>query len=183
MQNPIVRWLKSLTKPVPTPFLLVDTIIMELSRNLKIESVGRLQPTPARCLDAASPVGQAVEELKTYRVGCILVTDAGKLVGIFTERDLLTKVLAPGVKLSTPIRECMVPNPVTVSPNEPVRVAIHRMQEGGYRHLPVVDDDHRPTGILSAKRIIRYIVEHFPATVYNHPPEPANNLPSAPEGA
>ena len=51
-----------------------------------------------------------------------------------------------------------------------MRAALSKMQRGGYRHLPVVDERGRPVGILSAKHIIRYIVEHFPAVVYNHPP-------------
>lgn len=156
---------------------------MELSRNLKIESVGRLQPTPPREIDAGRTVGEAVEELRQHRVGCVLVTDGGLLVGIFTERDLLTKVLAAGVRLDAPLKQCMTPNPVTVSPRDPIRVAIQRMQDGGYRHLPVVDDENRPVGVLSAKRIVRYLVEHFPATVYNHPPDPNNNVPDTPEGA
>jgi predicted transcriptional regulator len=57
------------------------------------------------------------------------------------------------------------------------------MQAGGYRHLPVVDENRRPVGMLSAKRIVSYLVEHFPATVFNLPPDPDNNHPSEPEGA
>ena len=57
------------------------------------------------------------------------------------------------------------------------------MEEGGYRHLPVVVDD-RPVGILSVKRIVHYLVEHFPATVYNLPPDaPTLNHPPKREGA
>jgi CBS domain-containing protein len=56
------------------------------------------------------------------------------------------------------------------------------MEEGGYRHLPVVDERERPVGILSVKRIIRYLVEHFPTTVYNLPPDP-QAVPKNPEGA
>ncbi len=45
------------------------------------------------------------------------------------------------------------------------------MQHGGYRHLPVVDENNRPTGVLSVKRIIHYLAEHYPTAVYNLPPE------------
>ncbi|MBY0458338.1 MAG: CBS domain-containing protein, partial [Gemmataceae bacterium] len=60
--------------------------------------------------------------------------------------------------------------------------AVERMQKGGYRHVPVVDEDNRPVGVLSAKRIVHYLVEHFPATVYNLPPDP-DRVPDTAEGA
>ena len=156
---------------------------MELSRNLKIDSVARLQPTPPRQADAGGPVAAAVDALREHRVGCVLVTAGGKLVGIFTEHDLLTRVLAPGVPLTAPLRSVMSADPVTVGPMDSVRTAIQRMQSGGYRHLPVVDGQNRPVGILSAKRIVRYLVEHFPATVYCQPPDPHRQYPATAEGA
>ncbi|MGL6075154.1 MAG: CBS domain-containing protein [Fimbriiglobus sp.] len=145
---------------------------MELARNLKIESVERLEPTAPHQIEADVRVAQAVERLREARVGCLLVTQDGKLVGIFTERDLLTRVVGPGLPLSMPLRECMTPNPVSVGSLDPIRTAILKMQDGGYRHLPVVDAENRPIGILSVKRIIRHIVEHFPHVVYNQPPGP-----------
>jgi CBS domain-containing protein len=145
---------------------------MELTFNLMIECVARLEPTPPRYIDADVRVAEAVALLRLERVGCLLVTQKEKLVGIFTERDLLTRVLGMGLPLQMPLRECMTPNPVVVGLNDPIRQAIRRMQDGGYRHLPVVNETHKPVGILSAKRIIRYIVEHFPHVVYNLPPHP-----------
>lgn len=156
---------------------------MELSRNLMIDSVARLEPTAPRQIDAACPVAGAVAVLREYRVGCLLVTRDGRLVGIFTERDLLTRVLAAGLPLDTPVRRVMTPDPVSVGLQEPIRQAIRRMQDGGYRHLPVVDADYRPVGILSAKRVIRYIADHFPHVVYTLPPGPGNTPPAAREGA
>lgn len=156
---------------------------MELSRNLRVDSVSRLGPTAPHQLDQNCPVAEAVELMRQNRVGCLLVTHAGKVVGIFTERDLLTRILAPSRPLSTKLADCMTPDPVMVSPKDPVRTAIKRMQNGAYRHLPVVDEANRPVGILSAKRIVLYLVEHFPGTVYNQPPDPQNNYPDHPEGA
>lgn len=156
---------------------------MELSRNLRVDSVSRLGPTAPHQLDVNCPVSAAVELMREQRVGCLLVTRKGIVVGIFTERDLLTRILAQSRPLATKLHECMTPDPVTVSPKDPVRTAVKRMQEGAYRHLPVVDEANRPVGILSAKRIVFYLVEHFPGTVYNQPPDPQNNNPSTPEGA
>jgi len=66
----------------------------------------------------------------------------------------------------------MTPEPVFVHPKQAIGVAIKLMEEGGYRHLPVVDEKGKALGILSVKRIVHYLVEHFPGTVYNLPPEP-----------
>ncbi|MBA4190890.1 MAG: CBS domain-containing protein [Planctomycetaceae bacterium] len=156
---------------------------MELSRNIRADSVSRLDPSPPLAIDAASSVADAVAAMRTGKVGCLLVTDRGRVVGIFTERDLLTRVLAAGRSLDTTrMRAVMTPDPVTVGPKDPVRTAIKRMQRGGYRHIPVVDEAGRPVGTLSARRVVHYIVEHFPALVFTLPPD-GNQYPESPEGA
>jgi CBS domain-containing protein len=154
---------------------------MELSRNLKVDSVSRLDPTEPRTICADATAADAVAAMREWSVGCLLVTEDGRLVGIFTERDLLTRVLAPGRPLDTPLRACMTTDPVTVAPKDSVRTAVKRMQKGGYRHLPVVDEDGRPVGVLSARRVVHYLVEHFPGLVFNLPPDP-NRYPETPEG-
>jgi len=143
---------------------------MDLARNLKSETVSRLYPSQPWLVQAAQPVADAVTLMREKKVGCVLVCEQRRIVGIFTERDLLRRVLAKGMPLDTPIAECMTPDPVTVHPKDSIGCAIKRMQKGGYRHLPVVIDD-RPVGILSVKRIVHYLVEHFPTMVYNLPPQ------------
>jgi len=155
---------------------------MDLAKNLKIDSVSRLQPTPPRHVKPEQTVAQAVEVMRHSRVGCLLVCEGPTLVGIFTERDLMRRVLAEGRPLTTPVCECMTPTPVAVHPKDPISIAVRRMEEGGYRHLPVVDERGTPVGVLSVKRIIHYLVEHFPSTVYNLPPDPGV-VPQEREGA
>jgi CBS domain-containing protein len=145
---------------------------MDLARNLKIESVSRLHPTPPRQVLPTQTVADAVALMRQEEVGCVLVCADERVVGIFTERDLMRRVLAAGKPLSLPVAEVMTPRPVMVNPKEPIGAAVRRMEEGGYRHLPVVDEAGRPVGILSVKRIVHYLVEHFPGTVYNLPPDP-----------
>jgi CBS domain-containing protein len=144
---------------------------MDLARNLKVESVSRLHPTPPRILRPTQTVAEAVALMRQEQVGCVLICEQQQILGIFTERDLVRRVIGAGKPLSTPISECMTPNPETVHPKEPIGSAMRRMEEGGYRHLPVVDGN-RAVGILSVKRIVHYLVEHFPTTVYNLPPNP-----------
>jgi CBS domain-containing protein len=145
---------------------------MDLAKTLKIDSVSRLAlPAPLR-IKPTDTVAAAVEQMRRARVGCILVCEGEQMVGILTERDLMRRVLAPGKPLTLPIAECMTPHPVTVQRKDTVGSAIRKMEEGGYRHLPVVDESGRLVGVLAVKQIVRYLVEHFPGTIYNLPPDP-----------
>ena len=112
---------------------------------------------PRSAEDLANECGAHAPSLR--RMLRLLVT-----VGVFTEGD-------DGCFALTPVGECMTASPVTVDPKDPIATAIRRMEEGGYRHLPVVRDGI-PVGILSVKRIVHYLVEHFPATIHNQPPAP-----------
>lgn len=144
---------------------------MDLARNLKIESVSRLNPTPAWHVAPHQSIAEAAALMRDKKVGCILVCHDRRIVGIFTERDLIRRVLASDKPLTSPIADCMTPDPVTVHPKDSISSAIARMIEGGYRHLPVVNEG-KALGILSVKRIVHYLVEHFPATIHNLPPAP-----------
>jgi CBS domain-containing protein len=155
---------------------------MELARNLKIDSVSRLQPARPLRLERTCAVQDAVGLMRKHRAGCLLVCEGKTVVGIFTERDLLRRVVATGMSWATPVGDVMTPDPVCVLAKDPIRLAVRRMEQGGYRHLPVVDETGRPVGVLSATRIVHYLAEHFPATVYNLPPDP-QTVPQQPEGA
>src|SRR5579871_6086483 len=146
---------------------------MELARNLQVDSVSRLRPTPAYRARPDQAVADAVQLMRQHRVGCVLVCQGDELVGIFTERDLTRRVLAAGLPLTVPLSSCMPPDPVVVRPKDSVAAAVRRMEEGGYRHLPVVDEKGKPLGVLSVKRIVHYLAEHFPAAIYNLPPDPS----------
>lgn len=154
---------------------------MELARNLRKDPVSRLEPSLPRSVDRSATVGDAVDLMRRDNTGCILVCDGGQLVGLFTERDLMCRVLAVGKPLTLPIAEVMTAEPVTIQARDSIRLAIRRLEGGGHRHLPIVDDANRPTGILSVKRVVRYLVEHYPGAVYNHPP--SEQVPDSPEGA
>jgi CBS domain-containing protein len=76
----------------------------------------------------------------------------------------------------------MSSKPATLPNSATVGDAIRVMSEGGYRHLPVVDEAGRPHGVVAVHGIVRYLVDHFPETVYNLPPDP-KSVPRAREGA
>lgn len=149
---------------------------MDLARNLKIESVSRLDLSQPELLRPTDSVAQAVARMQARGIGCVLVCVDRPVLGLFTERDLMTKVLEPGRSLDLPLSSVMTPEPVTIHRTEPIASALRLMQSGNYRHLPVVDESGAPVGLLSVKRIINYMVEHFPKTIYNLPPSPAATL-------
>lgn len=155
---------------------------MDLARNLKVDSVSRLNPTPPLQVCTTQTVAEAVARMREAHVGSVLVCRDDQVCGIFTERDLLRRVLALGKPLTLKVAECMTPDPVVVHPKDSIAAAIRRMEEGGYRRLPVVNEAGQPVGILSVKRIMHYLVEHFPTTIYNLPPDP-NVIPQEREGA
>src|SRR5690349_4847821 len=106
----------------------------ELARNIRTESVSRLYPTPPWRLRPEQSVAEAVALMRQHRVGCVLICrNDGHLVGLFTERDLLRRVLAAGLPLSVPVAMCMTRDPVVVHPKDPIGAAVRRMEEGGYR--------------------------------------------------
>lgn len=155
---------------------------MDLAKNLKIDSVSRLTATPLFQVHPEQTVAEAVRLMRQENVGCLLVCVGERLVGIFTERDLMRRVVAEGKPLSLPVAEVMTPDPVVISPKVPISAAVRRMEEGGYRHLPVVNEAERPLNVLSVKHIVHYLVEHFPAAIYNLPPDPGV-VPHEAEGA
>ncbi len=127
-------------------------------------------------------VGEAARIMRVHRIGCVLVEDHGKLVGIFTERDILTKLVGTGYDPArVQVDGVMTRNPETLSPEDPIAFALHLMSVGGFRHVPLVDADGRPVDILSIKDIVDYVVEHFPQEILNIPPEPGRHA-RTPEG-
>lgn len=100
---------------------------------------------------ASTTASQAAMSMKECRVGAIMVVEGERLVGIFTERDAVFRVLAEGRDpKTTRIGDVMTTDPQTIAPDRPVGHALHMMYEGGFRHVPVVEDG-RPIGLVSAR--------------------------------
>lgn len=95
-------------------------------------------------------VRDAAIGMAAHHCGSVLVARGDVLVGIFTERDLLARVVAAGRDLDTPLVEVMTANPDTIAADAPIKDAIRQMNECGYRHLPVIEND-RVLGILSIR--------------------------------
>ena len=98
-------------------------------------------------------VRAAAEVMAEGRCGSVLVVEHGRLLGIFTERDLLNRIAAAGKDLDrTHLAEVMTKDPDTIGPDEPVAEAIRRMDEFSYRYLPVLDGG-RVIGVISTRHL------------------------------
>ena len=106
-------------------------------------------------------VAAAARLMKQHAKGAVLVTDEGRLTGIFTERDAVFRVIAvERDPAKTRIGEVMTANPRTISPDRPFGHALHLMYEGGFRHLPVVDGS-RPLGVVSSRDALEPDLRQF----------------------
>ena len=143
--------------------------------NLNSETVDRCDPVEPLCLTPTDTAGDAFRQMKDHNRGAVLVCDQQIVIGIFTERDAL-KMMASGASFDVPLQQSMTPNPVVLHARDTVGKAITLMAQGGYRRLPIVDDLGRPTGILTVQGIMHYLVEHFPAVIYNLPPVPHHSF-------
>lgn len=106
-----------------------------------------------------TPALEVIDQMKRARVGCALVIDEGKLLGIFTERDVLNKLTGKRARDTTvAVRDVMSPNPETLRETDSVATALNKMSLGRYRHIPVVKTDGTYS-VTSIKHVLRYIAK------------------------
>ena len=127
-----------------------------------------LHPARPVTVDLRDTVESAIRIMQDRRIGCVLVLTRGRLAGIFTERDILTKILHKSLDLAQlPVETFMTPEPETLREDDSVACAVNRMHLGGYRHLPIVDEQGTPVGVISVKDIIDELAMLFPEEVLN----------------
>ena len=106
-------------------------------------------------------VSQAAELMAAKNVGAVMVVEAGRLAGIFTERDAVFRVIARGLDPQTTcLSEVMTAAPLTVSPDKPFGLALLMMHDNGFRHVPVIENG-KPVGIVSSRNALDPDLEEF----------------------
>ncbi len=145
-------------------------------------TIGELSLFPAVTIDAQESVVDAVKIMNEKHVGSILVERDGKLVGIFTERDVLTRVAFRDGNRDLKVETVMTRNPETLEAGETIAFALNKMSVGGFRHIPIVDGVGRPTGVISVRNIVDFLAELFPEDVINLPPTPGLGIPKSIDG-
>lgn len=155
---------------------------MSVETELQQSKIRSLNLSPPVSVPVGTSLEKAIETMKAQRAACILICEQDRVRGIFTERDLLTKVINTSVNLSAPIDDFMTTAPRTLSLDDPLSDAVMLMHEGGYRHIPLVDGYGRVKGLLDVRHIIEFLAEQFPTEVLNLPPRVHQRL-TTPEGA
>lgn len=140
---------------------------------LAMTPVGQMNTRDAVIVEPSMTIYDVIRAMRAGSCGAVLVTDdQGRLQGIFSERDVLRKVGRDKLAMDRFVSELMTPDPRTTSTTNTVSDALEAMRDGDFRHLPIVDDDGAPTGILSVRDILVWVAEHFPKQVLNLPPRP-----------
>ncbi len=145
---------------------------MTIEDRIKVVEVMALAMDPPAVFDVETSLREVIHRMRDENVGCALLTRDGELAGIFTERDLVERVLGNKVALDLPVAKWMTPDPVRVTQNDTVRKTVRLMQQRGCRSIPVVDEVGRITGCVRHKDIINYLAEHLSEQVLNLPPNP-----------
>jgi len=145
---------------------------MSLVNDLQKEHVIHLDLSQFTAVKAGTTVKDTVEEMRKAGHHCAIITDDGVLVGIFTDRDLMRKVVDVPETWEHPIEEVMTASPMTVRSSDPANTALTLMDEKHFRNVPVLDDKGFVVGNLTHHAIIKYLADRFPESVYNLPPDP-----------
>jgi CBS domain-containing protein len=154
---------------------------MRIERSLREVEVLALELQPPLVLEGTTSVGGVIREMQDGHLGYALVTENNRLIGIFTERDVLQSVLGNEAVLAQPVSEYMTPDPVCVDSKDPIRQVVRLMHQGGYRQIPIVDASGQVAGCVRHKDIAEYLVNHFAGHVLNLPPDP-EQVARKPEG-
>jgi predicted transcriptional regulator len=139
------------------------------------------RPAVVNILGPEDRVAEAVRIMAERRVGAVLVCDGGRLVGIFSERDLLRRVVAAGHDpAATPLRDVMTREPATAAPEDSSARAIAKMRVVGCRHLPILQGDHVVDTISIRDLLFRELeardgdIEELRRYIHGDSPDPAS---------
>lgn len=148
-------------------------VVRQLTVEALHEPLDALDLRPAVTLADSASVRDCVDLMKAKHVSAVAVVTDGRLAGIFTERDLVTRVIDPARDWSDmAVVDFMTRDPERLGAHQGIWLVLNLMHNGGYRHVPVVDDDNRPVAMCSVRDIVGYLAEFFPEEVLNLPPDP-----------
>ncbi len=124
-------------------------------------------------VNSGSKLSEVISLLQEKNFGCVTVIDsAKKTIGIFTERDVLKKIVNKDIDLkSSVVDDYMTPNPQTLSEDDPIAYALNKMSLGSYRHIPITRNNEVKF-MLSVKNIVDQIAMSYRKKVINLPPDP-----------
>jgi len=150
----------------------IEGELREIRGALLNDTIGVLSPAAPVCLRETATVHEAVQAmLAHHQAGVLAVDGQGRLSGIFTERDVLTRVVGKALDArTTPLKAVMTPNPEALTASQRVAYAVHCMSVAGYRTVPLIDGERRPVGVVTVSDVIRWLAHLFPEAILNLAP-------------
>lgn len=144
----------------------------EVGAAVKIQDpISSLNLEEPLALEKGTSIKTALKKMQGQFENYALVTSNGILIGILTERDILMKVTGKGYDLEIAlIEEFMTNDPETLTMEDPLAYALNKMYVGGFRHVPIINNQHEPVGIISLSKIISIIADFFNQDIINLPP-------------
>lgn len=138
--------------------LAANTTVSVLEQQLVSEEIRALKPTTPIVVAPTATVREVIQLMVDKSIGCVLIVEDGKLVGVFSERDVLLKLNVDYEQfLDQPVSDFMTPDPQTLVADSKIAFAVQRMDLGGYRHLPIVESDGTLIGMISVRDILNYL--------------------------
>jgi CBS domain-containing protein len=135
------------------------------------EPLAELRMPKVVCLNQNATLEECVQTMQAKKIGSVvLVNTQDEIVGIFTERDLLMKVVGkvPDLKKHK-VKEYMTFDPMTLMPHDSIATVMHNMDIGGFRHVPIINQDGQVISLVSVKDILSFIIDRLPAEIINVP--------------
>ncbi|MBI4179917.1 CBS domain-containing protein [bacterium] len=134
----------------------------EIHRSIIEDPMSSLKTVPHATCGPRDPIAKAIESMKSHRVGCCIVEEKGEAVGIFTERDVLMKVIGRNIDPARTQVQTLMTAPVEgVKQTDNLALALNKMSIGGYRHVPILDAGGRVSGVVSVRTILRHLVNQL----------------------
>ena len=157
---------------------------LEIKEAVRVQDpISTLELPKPLTVEGGTNLHHALDVLQKKRQNCILVVKNDVLHGILTERDILLKVTGKGYDLDlVTVDEFMTPDPEYLTPENPLAYALNKMHIGGFRHVPIVNDDRVPVGLIGITDIISTIADYFSREIINLPPLDRQVDSDQPEG-
>lgn len=136
---------------------------LPIERRIHKDRIRVLNPKSPLVVTPQTSVGDVLRLMVESRVGCVVVAESGRLAGIFTERDALLQLNVDVAALAAkPISQFMTVSPESLELEDRIAFAMHKMDLGGFRHVPITDGG-RVSSVISARDILRYVTENIQA--------------------
>ena len=150
----------------------------KLTKAIKLtDNISTIDIKEAILKEETSSLESVINSMQSSHSSCILVTNKSNISGIFTERDVVTKIVGKNLNFENEvISKYMTSNPETLFSDDSIAFALNKMTDGGFRHVPIVDAKSKKIFVISMQDIINVIGEFYFDDIINLPPKPLKTI-------